>query len=191
MAPPRIEIVGGAYHVNAKAVHGTNLFRDDEDRLNFLRRLGLEARASEWTLLAYSLMSTHFHVLMRINKPTLSSGFRRLNGTYAKSYNLRHGRHGALLQRRFYDSMIESDSHLFETIRYIARNATRASVVRAPEDWPWCSYGSTIGAAPSDPLIDEEEVLGLFGTSPERARERLRAFVEEPDPRRRRGLTTV
>ena len=33
MAPPRIEIVGQTYHVTAKAVHGTRLFVDDEDRL--------------------------------------------------------------------------------------------------------------------------------------------------------------
>jgi REP element-mobilizing transposase RayT len=191
MAPPRIEAAGCTYHVNGKAVHGTSLFRDDEDRSDFLKRLGMEARASAWTILEYSLMTTHFHVLVRINKPTLSSGFRRLNGTYARSYNVRHERRGALWQRRFYDSMIESDSHLFEVIRYIARNAARANLVSDPEDWPWCSYGSAIGVAATDPLVDEAEVLRLFGTSPELAREALRAFVDEPDPRRRRGLTTV
>jgi len=191
MAPPRIEIVGGMYHVNANAVHGMNLFRDDVDRLVFLRRLTHEASASRWSILFYSLMSTHFHVLMRLTKPTLSSGFRGLNGIYAKDYNRRHERRGALWQRRFYDSLIESDAHLFETIRYIAKNAPRARMVEAPEDWPWCNYGSAIGLQPKDPLVDERKLLGLFGTSPKLARARLRAFVEEPDPRRRRGLTAV
>jgi putative transposase len=191
MAPPRIEIAGCMYHVNAKAVQGTNLFRDDVDRLDFLARLAKEARASDWTLLAYSLMSTHYHVLLRINKLTLSSGFRRLNGDYSKNYNRRHDRRGALLQRRFFDSQIESDSHLLEVVRYIARNATRANLVESPEEWAWCSYGSAIGLESRDPIVDEEAILGLFGTSPALARKRLRAFVDEPDPRRRRGLTSV
>jgi len=191
MAPPRIEIPGGVYHVNAKAVDGMNLFRDDVDRLEFLRRFGQEAAASQWSILIYSLMTTHFHALLRLTNPTLSSGFRGLNGLYAKAYNRRHERRGALWQRRFYDTLIESDSHLFESIRYIARNAPRAHLVEAPEDWPWCNYGSAIGVQPRDPIIDERELLGLFGTSPKVARARLRAFVEEPDPRRRRGLTAV
>ena len=191
MAPPRIEIVGGIYHVNGKAVAGTKLFRDDEDRLDYLERLGREAKASDWTLLSYSLMTTHYHLLLRLNKSTLSSGFRLLNSSYAKGYNGRHDRRGALWQRRFFDSMIESDSHLFEAIRYIALNAPRGNAVAAPEDWAWCNYASAIGLAPPDPFVDEEELLGLFGTRPNVARTRLRAFVEERDPRTRRGLTSV
>jgi len=191
MAPPRIEVAGGIYHVNAKAVDGANLFRDDVDRLSFIQRMGAQATSSQWSVLAYSLMTTHFHVLLRLEKPSLSSGFRSLNGLYAKDYNRRHRRRGALWQRRFYDAMIEGDAHLLETIRYIARNAPRANLVKTAERWPWCSYGSAIGVLPRDPIVDEKELLGLFGTSPELARSRLRAFVEEPDPRRRRGLTAV
>jgi putative transposase len=191
MAPPRIEIAGALYHVNAKAVHGLNLFRDDVDRLVFLRRLAHEAGLSEWTILSYSLMTTHFHVLLRLRKESLSSGFRRLNSLYAKDYNRRHERRGALWQRRFHDSLIEGDTHLLETVRYIARNAPRANAVAEPEEWPWCNYGSAIGVLPVDPIVDEGELLGLFGASPEVARARLKAFVEEPDPRRRRGLTSV
>jgi putative transposase len=191
MAPPRIEIAGALYHVNAKAVHGLSLFRDDVDRLRFLRLLAQQAGLSDWTILCYSLMTTHFHVLLRLQKESLSSGFRRLNSLYAKDYNRRHDRRGALWQRRFYDSLIDGDTHLMETVRYIARNAPRANASAAPEDWPWCNYGSAIGVLPADPIVDEVELLGLFASSPEVARTRLRAFVEEPDPRRRRGLTSV
>ena len=191
MAPPRIEVAGGLYHVNGKAVHGAGLFRDDVDRLVFLDRLRDQARLSEWTVLSYSLMTTHYHLLLKLHKPTLSSGFRRLNSLYAKDYNRRHARRGALWQRRFYDSLIESDEHLLEAIRYIARNATRANAVNRPEEWPWCSYGSALGLLPKDPIVDEDELLALFGARPDTARAQLRAFVEEPDPRRRRGLTPV
>jgi REP element-mobilizing transposase RayT len=191
MAPPRIEVAGGLYHVNAKAVHGAGLFRDDVDRLCFLDRLRDQTRLSEWTILSYSLMTTHYHLLLKLRKPTLSSGFRRLNSLYAKDYNRRHARRGALWQRRFYDSLIESDEHLLEAIRYIARNATRANAATSPEEWPWCNYGSALGLLPRDPIVDEGELLALFGTRPDTARARLRAFVEEPDPRRRRGLTPV
>jgi REP element-mobilizing transposase RayT len=183
MAPPRIEVVGATYHVNSKAVHGVDLFVDESDRLLFLRLLRSQARKSEWSILAYSLMTTHFHVLVRLNKETLSSGFHRFNSIYARLYNRRHGRRGALWQRRYHDVMIETEPHLYEVIRYIAWNAPRAGLCDTPEAWPWCGYGAAIGAKINDPLVNEDELLGLFGARPEEARKWLRDFVEQADPR--------
>jgi putative transposase len=191
MAPPRFEIVGAIYHVNGKAVHGIKLFADESDRALFIRLLVTQARKSGWCVLAYSLMTSHFHVLLRLDKPELSSGFQRLNSVYARLYNKRHGRRGALWQRRYFDSVIESESHLYEAIRYIALNAPRAHACEAAEEWPWCGYGASIGTAPPDPLVDEAELLRLFGSSRKEARERLRWFVEEADPRARFGQTRV
>jgi putative transposase len=191
MAPPRFEIVGAIYHVNGKAVHGIKLFADESDRALFIRLLVMQARKSGWCVLAYSLMTSHFHVLLRLDKPELSSGFQRLNSVYARLYNKRHGRRGALWQRRYFDSVIESESHLYEAIRYIALNAPRAHACEAAEEWPWCGYGASIGTAPPDPLVDEAELLRLFGSSRKEARERLRWFVEEADPRARFGQTRV
>lgn len=189
--PPRIEIPNAIYHVNAKAVHGTKLFVDDADRLLFLELLHRESHESAWQLLSYSLMTSHYHLLLRLEKLTLSSGFQRLGSMYARRYNERHGRRGALWQRRFFDAMVVSDNHLYEAIRYIARNASKANACRRPEDWPWCNYGAAIGKYPADPLVDERALLGLFGSSPTEARRQLQAFVEEADPRLRRGQTLV
>jgi len=191
MAPPRIEVVGATYHVNGKAVHGTKLFVDESDRFLFLRMLGDQAIRSDWCLLAYSLMTTHYHLLLQLRKPTLSSGFHRLNSIYARAYNARHGRRGALWQRRFFDSMVATDGHLYEAIRYIALNAPRANACVRPEDWPWSNYGSAIGRARCDELVDERALLRLFGTRRDVAMRRLREYVEEADPRRRVSQTPV
>lgn len=191
MAPPRIEIPGAIYHVNGKAVHGARLFVDESDRFLFLRMLARQARRSEWCLLAYSLMTTHYHLLLRLEKPTLSSGFQCLNSLYARAYNKRHGRRGALWQRRFFDVVVESEGHLYEVIRYIALNAPRANACVEAHEWPWASYGAAIGIVAPDPLVNEKELLRLFGPRRDVAMKRLRAYVEEADPRRRFGQTRV
>jgi len=116
---------------------------------------------------------------------------QRLNGIYARAYNRRHGRRGALWQRRFFDSIVETDDHLYEAIRYVALNAPRANVCRLPEDWPWANYGAAIGLTPPDSVVDERELLGLVDPRPEPARRALQAMVEENDPRRRVSLTRV
>jgi len=191
MAPPRVQQVGAIYHVNGKAVDGAKLFRDDSDRWSFLSLLGGEAVRSDWCVLGYSLLTTHYHLILKLRKLTLSTGFQRLNSIYARSFNLRHGRRGALWQRRFFDSIVETDDHLYETIRYVALNAPRANMCHAPEQWPWANYGAAIGLTPPDALVDERELLRLFDTRPDRARRVLQAMVEESDPRYRSRQTRV
>ena len=181
----RIEEPGAVYHINANALDGMSLFRDDFDREVFYDLLADQIGESEWTLLEYTFLTTHYHLLLKIKKRTLSSGFKRLQSRYARAYNRRHGRRGVVWLRRFHGVMIESERHLFETVRYIAQNAPRAQMVEAPELWPWCSYGSAIGDYPPDPIINEKELLALFAKDPAVARRRLREFVEERDPRRR------
>jgi REP element-mobilizing transposase RayT len=181
----RIEVPGGLYHVNANALHSMALFRDEFDRLRFLELLADQVEKSAWTILMYSLMTTHYHVLFRLEEPTLSSGFQRLQSLYARGYNRRHKRRGVVWQKKFHDEFVESEGHLYETIRYIAHNATRANICERPEEWPWCSYGSAIGLFPPDPLVDEHALLALFGPTPEIGRRRLQEYVEEKNPRER------
>ncbi|MGN6799812.1 MAG: transposase [Gaiellaceae bacterium] len=187
----RYEELGATYHINANALDGMTLFRDDVDRERFYYLLADQIVDSDWTLLEYTLMSTHYHLLLRIEKPTLSSGFKRLQSRYARAYNRRHDRRGVVWLKRFDSVLIESERHLFETVRYIALNAPRARMVEAAENWPWCSYGSAIGVYPADPIVNEKELLGLFAGDPRVARRKLRGFVEEKDPRKRWRQTCV
>jgi putative transposase len=189
--PKRIDAAGEIYHVNSVGVFGCTVFRDDVDRATFLDLFEDELERSKWSCLAYTLMGTHYHVLIKLTEPSLSSGFQRLNGRFARAFNARHRRRGSLWQRRFYDALIESESHLLEVTRYIALNATRANIRPRPEEWPWCSYGGTVGLSEPDPLVDEGAILSLFASEPSRARDCYRAFVEEADPRVRRSQIRI
>ena len=181
----RVQEIGAYYHINANALNDMALYRDDVDRLRFLALLEDEVERSEWTLLEYTLMSTHYHLLLRLNKLTLSSGFQRLQSRYARAYNRRHNRRGPLWLRRFHDVMTVTETHLFEVIRYIALNPTRAGIVKRAEDWPWGSYGAAVGVDPPDSIADEEALLELFSPRPDVARRMLQEFVEEVNPRER------
>jgi REP element-mobilizing transposase RayT len=188
---PRIEVPGMTYHVCANAAHGMALFRDEVDSSVYYELLGEETEKSDWVMLEYVFMTTHVHFLLTLTKCTMSSGFRRLQSRYARAYNRRHKRRGVVWQRRFHDEMIETDRHLFESIRYVALNPVRARMCDAPEEHFWSSYGAAIGIHGRDPIVDEEALLGLFGDDRRSARRRLRAFVEEKDPRVRWRQTRV
>ena len=184
----RVEVVGGTYHVNTKAVAGVRAFPDAFHREYFLELLRAEINKSQWTCLGYAVLGTHYHVVLRLTKPSLSRGFQRLNSRFARWYNVIHSRTGALWQSRFFDVSVESDFQLLELQRYLAHNATRASMAAEPEDWPFCHYGALIGLHPPDELVAEDQILGLLARDPKRARARLRDFVEDVDPRRRRQM---
>jgi putative transposase len=186
---PRIEIAGETYHVTQHGVDDHRIYRDDVDRETFLRFLREELTRSSWTCLAYTLMSTHYHLLIRLDETSLSSGFQRLNGRYAQAFNHRHGRRGHFFERRFRDVMVESDSHFCECIRYIHLNAPRANMCEVPEDHVWCDYASTMGLVARDPIVDPRAALDVFGDRLEVARRRYAEYVAEADPRVRRGLT--
>jgi putative transposase len=185
-SPPRIEEIGAVYHVNTVAVAGLKAFPNDYHRDMFMRMFGFELEQSAWQCLGYTVLGTHYHVAVRLTELTLSSGFQRLNSRYARWFNAEQGRRGALWQSRFFDAVVETEWHLLELQRYIAYNAPRACLAERPEDWPHCSYGALIGLYPPDPWVDEDEVLAAFGRNKKQARARLRAFVEERDPRVRR-----
>jgi REP element-mobilizing transposase RayT len=183
---PRLEIPGYAYHVYANAVDGCKAFRDDDDRDTFLFLLVNIASECKWSVLEYSVLSTHYHLLLMLEKGTLSRGMQRLNGRFARYYNRGSKRIGALWRARYDSKLVETDSYLRELVRYVARNAIRAGICERPEDYAWCSYGAAIKSELFDPIVDEERLLGLFGNDEARARRALRAFVDEPDPRKRR-----
>ena len=165
------------------------IFRSDADCELFLAYLGQEVARSEWECLAYSLMRTHYHLLIRLSKETLSSGFQRLNGRYAQKYNALYGRRGHVFERRFRDVLVESDVQRNEVSRYIHLNACRAHVCDRPEEHVWCDYAATVGLASPDPVVSARASLELFGEDLRAARRRYVRFVAEPDPRVRRGQT--
>lgn len=178
---PRIGEPGMTFHVWANGVAKSFIFRDGEDRDVLLRLLREEARLSRWTCLSYAVLSSHYHLLLRLNAETLSTGFQRLNYRYALHHNRRYERRGHCFEQRFQSSRVEAEDEL-ELARYIALNPTRAGLCRLPQDWPWSSYGSLIGLYPSDPIVDTVAALEAVGGS----RQRYREVVEATDPRLRR-----
>src|SRR5579884_4361740 len=148
----RVNLPGLTYHAWAHSTSGTTLFRDDVDKDAAVRLLREEIAHSGWTCLAYVIMSTHYHLLLRLDKATLSSGFLRFNLRYARYYNRRHGRRGHVFERRFETRIVEGEGDELEVARYIALNPSRANMCEAPEDYGWSAYGSIIGLYPRDPI---------------------------------------
>jgi len=91
------------------------------------------------SILGYSLMSNHVHVMaLPVREDSLSILLRRVHGRYAQYYNARSGRSGHLWQNRFFACVL-GPSHLWAALRYVERNPVRAGMVERAADYPWSS----------------------------------------------------
>lgn len=128
---PRLHIPGLVHHVMARGIEGSDIFRDDDDREGFLKRLadGVNKPGGP-RLYAWTLMTNHFHLLLRAGEAPLSSTMRRLMTGHAVAYNLRHKRQGHLFQNRYKSILVEEEPYFLELVRYIHLKPVRCGVVK-------------------------------------------------------------
>lgn len=142
--PPRLQVAGGTYHITSRGNRHQSIYHDDDDRRQFLILRDRIARRCGWRMLAFCLLTNHFHLLIETSIPNLSAGMHQLNGGYAKYFNERHTFDGHLFERRFGSRLVETDEHLEEALRYIAFNPVEAGLCTYPWEWRWSSfYGRT------------------------------------------------
>jgi putative transposase len=170
----------GIFHVYTHAVWAADgLFRDDVDRIAFLRELVLAGARVEWDCLAFCLMDTHYHAILEVEDDALPVGMHSLNFRYAAQFNGRHSMRGHVMGARYDSVRIEDDQHLLNAFKYVVLNPVEAGLVQSPADWPWSSYAGTVGLAEPHSFVADGRVLAALGTTSARAIPALRTFVEE------------
>jgi putative transposase len=125
-------------HLTARGVDDQPIFRSDLDRYEFLTLLREVTQRVDWQVVAWCLMTTHYHLLVVVPEELrVSWAMQKVNSVYARQFNGRHGRRGHVFGSRFADTLVESDPHREKTIAYILENPIRAGMVKKIEDWPW------------------------------------------------------
>ena len=176
--PLRIEYAGAVYHVTSRGNEKKPVFKDDQDRINFLNTLLHVKKRYNWVCHAYCLMDNHYHLLIETPDGNLALGMRQLNGVYTQLFNKRRQRTGHLFQGRYKSILIQKDSHLLEVCRYVVLNPVRAGMVPRPEDWKWSSYPATAGLEPPAACVTVDWVLGQFSRKRSKAEVEYRQFVK-------------
>ena len=150
--PLRDFTLGSVWHLTSHGVDARAIALDDEDRrlwVGLLRKAGIRA---QWTVQAWCLRTTHYHLLVEVGPGGISMPIKWLNGTFAQEYNRRHGRRGHLWESRFRAWAVEDADHFDAAVAYVLQNPVRAGLVDDPEDWPWLGSrhlvpGSVVGSA--------------------------------------------
>jgi putative transposase len=177
----RLDAPGTLHHVMIRGVESAPIFRDDQDRGDFVYRISQLVEKTGTKILAWALMKNHVHLLVFSGQQGISRFMRRLLTGYAIWYNRKYHRNGHLFENRYKSIVCEEDPYLLELVRYIHLNPLRASVVKDMaelDQYLWTGHRVLIGGDKSH-WQEREYVLKQFGEGRERAIRAYRKFMEE------------
>jgi putative transposase len=142
--PRRLRVATGgyAYHVLNRGVGKMRLFAKERDFEAFEEVIGQAKERLPMRVLAWSVMSTHWHfVLWPREDGDLSEFMRWLTVTHTQRWHAAHRTAGTgpLYQGRFKSFPIQEDDHLLTVLRYVERNPLRANMVEEADAWRWSS----------------------------------------------------
>jgi len=177
---------GRVYHVYNRGVNREPIFHQ---RDNYRYFLDLYRHHVGWLVdtYAYCLMGNHFHLALRIRSleelatqdppsptPTPdrsrktcqvlqppSRYFSNLFNAYARAFNRRFHRTGALFQRPFGRIPVTTDEQFATLIVYIHQNPQKHGFVTDYRDWPYSSYHTLSDSRPT--RLDRACVLEWLG----------------------------
>ena len=132
---------GNIYHIYNRGIDGLQIFVAPENYEYLLRRAKRLLRELALTMLAYCLMSTHYHFVLRQDGDIPISRFvQRLFGAYTQVYNQQQGRSGPLFEGRFRHVRVDRDEYAVHLCRYVHLNPVKAGLVDRPEQWVYSNY---------------------------------------------------
>lgn len=129
-------------HVIMKGNNRGSIYVNRADFKAFFRALCYANDKYPFTILAYCVMSNHYHLLIRSPEVHLGKVMSYINRYYSDYYKRSYGHTGFLYESRYYSDMILNPAGLLKVSRYIHRNpiTTKLPMVRTMELYAYSSY---------------------------------------------------
>jgi len=178
------------YHFYNRGNNRQAVFFERDNYLYFLKSIK-KYLCGYVDVLAYSLMPTHYHLLVRVkplpqplpqpqtseflknsevlaaaSSAAVSKAMMRLGVSYTKAINKRFARVGALFQGQFNGKPVQNYAHLLSLCVYIHANPVKDGLAAQPEDWEYSNYLDWISLR-SGTLVNREFIQEHFGTPAE------------------------
>jgi putative transposase len=145
----KIQIPNSFYHIYIRGNNKQSIFNEDIDYKYFIKLIVRYLSQESLTdtngriypsftgkidLLAYCLISNHYHLLVyQIETPYLEKFMRSIMTSYSRYFNLKYKRSGPVFESRYKAVLTDQDSYLQHISRYIHLN---------PDRWDRYKYSS-------------------------------------------------
>jgi putative transposase len=163
-------VPGSCYHIINKSIAGYGIFTDASEYERMTGAISYYSQADRSmkysafialskknqkdhsteeknvTVLAYCVMPTHLHLILKeIKENGISIFMSNILNSYARYFNSKHNRKGPLWEGNFKNVPIRTDEQLLHVTRYVHLNPVTAHLVNDPRDWEHSSYRHFLG----------------------------------------------
>ncbi|MBU1350215.1 MAG: transposase [Patescibacteria group bacterium] len=181
---------GKYYHIYNRGVEKRDIFMDEKDFIRFLismkefnqveqvgsllelqqrRKKDIRCpnklfghRMSLVKILCYSLNLNHYHILVeQLVDKGIQKFMQKLGMGYAKYFNKKYNRSGALFQGRYKATLIKTTGQLQKVSCYINGNPEIHKIIDQAEKWQYSSYQDYLGLR-NGTLCDKDVILKDF-----------------------------
>lgn len=176
----RILFEGAYYHVMNRGAGSSDIFIDEKDYKTFLKTAEEACGFFNVQILAYCLMTTHYHLLVHTPEGNLPRFMRHVNGVYTQRRNQRYKTNGSIFKGRYLAIIVQDEEYLLKCMRYIHLNPVKAGLVNAPnaqKPYLWSSHNDYLKMENKGRWLDIRNLLNRFGPSPEKARDEYLKFL--------------
>lgn len=186
-------------HVTKRGTRGMDIVRDTNDRRRFVKslfllndthtdpnwhresaKLSVFERPSHWPereplvrILAWTLLSNHFHLLLQeIHEGGTAKFMQRLGGSMSMCFNLKYKEKGSIFQSAYHGRVVESDAHfnylafyiLIKNVLEMYPGGLRAARINFDDAWKWATqypFSNLLGiiSGKPAPIVDDHEGL--------------------------------
>jgi len=87
---PRLFLSGAIYHVYCRVARGEFIFDDHDEAAEFIEDLRTVRDLDGWTVFAWVLMGSHYHLVLKTGEIALWRSMARLQGSFSRAFNRRH-----------------------------------------------------------------------------------------------------
>ena len=174
---PRMLFEGWVYHAYNRCARGEAVLEGAWEVRRFVELVREVKQRDGFVVLAWCVMSNHFHLAIRMGAVPLSRSMRSIQGRFSQAFNIRRRRTGPVWQSRFQARLVDNGDSLQRLIVYIHLNPVRAGLVTDPMEHPWSGHRELLRGRGSA-LIDVDDALLAFGETRRSARRRYLKAVE-------------
>ena len=157
----RIEFPGAIYHVTSRGDRREAIYRDDDDRLAQLEVIAQAMDRFDAQVLAYCLMTNHFHLVLHTRQGNLSRLMRHVNGVYTQRHNHRHGLRPPAARAVQVNSG-RSRRLPARVVPVCRAQPCCGGLVQSANEWPWSSCRVHTGQCATPAWLDSDGLHGYL-----------------------------
>ncbi len=173
---PRVFVAGAIYHVYCRTARRERVFAARGEAERFVALVRGTRDRDGFAVLAWCLMPTHVHLVLRTAEVPLWRSMRLIQGRFAQDFNRRHRTLGSLWQERYKAKLIDEHAYLGRVLAYVHLNPVAAGLARSPAAWAWSGHRELMGAR-GHGLVDTDEAVSLLGETQAEARQVYRGWL--------------